>query len=101
MTIMSSTTRIRPTYRRTKPYDRTFYECSTIMKQLDTPGNSQPIILYDNTTGGQDCAPLSSTTCRVVASASSSRLTDPRLTRPFSLSPALLLLVLSPTAPWT
>src|SRR5277367_166668 len=98
---MSYTTKIGPTFRRTKPYDRTFCECSTIMKQLDTPGNSQLIIRYDNTTGGQDCAPLSSTTYQVVASANNSRLTDPRLTRPFSLSPALILLVLSPTAPWT
>src|SRR5271156_4354286 len=98
---MFYTTRIGPTFRRTKPCDKTFCECSMIMKQLDTPGNSRPIILYDNTTGGQACAPLSNITSLAVAFASNSRLTDPRLTWPFSLSLALLLLVLSPTAPWT
>src|SRR5271156_3381543 len=74
---MSYTTRIGPTFRRTKPYDRTFYECSTIMKQLDTPENLRPIILYDNTTGGQACAPLSNITYLDVVFASNSRLTDP------------------------
>src|SRR5271154_1115150 len=98
---MSCTTRIGPTFRRTRPYDRTFYECSTIMKQLDTPENSRPIILYDNTTGGQACAPLSNITSLVVVFASSSRLTDPRLTQLFSLSPALPPHVLSPIALWT
>src|SRR5271156_5572861 len=98
---MSYTTKIGPTFRRTKPYDRTSYECSTTMKQLDTPGNSRPIILYDNTTGGQACAPLSSITSLAVAFASNSKLTDPRLTRPFSLSLALFPLVLLLIALWT
>src|SRR5271168_4742969 len=98
---MSYTTRIGPTFRRTKPYDRTFYECSMIMKRQDTPENPQPIILYDNTTGGQACTPLSNIMSLGVALANSSRLTDPRLTRPFNPSLALLPLVLSPTAPWT
>src|SRR5271168_3496335 len=98
---MSFTTRIEPMFRRTRPYVRTFYECSMITKQLDTPGNSQPIILYDNITGGPDCAPLSSITSLAVAFANNSRLTDPRLTRPFSLSPALLPLVLLLIALWT
>src|SRR5277367_2575476 len=98
---MSYTTGIGPTFRRTKPYDRTFYECSTIMKQLDTPENSRPIILYDNITGGQAYAPLSSITSLVVVFASSSRLTDPRPTRPSSLSPALPVLDLLPIALWT
>src|SRR5277367_1902703 len=98
---MSYTTGIGPTFRRTKPYDRTFYECSTIMKQLDTPGNLRPIILYDNITGGLDCTPLSSITYQDVVFANNSRLTHPQLTWPFNLSLALLLLVLSPTAQWT
>src|SRR5277367_4868662 len=93
---MSYTTGIGPTFRRTKPYDRTFYECSMIMKQLDTPENLRPIILYDNTTGGQACAPLSNITSLYVVFASNSRLIDPRLTRLFTPSLALLPLVLSP-----
>src|SRR5277367_2531463 len=98
---MSYTTEKGPMFRRTKPYDRTFYKCSTIMKQLDTPENLRPIILYDNITGGQDCAPLSSITYQDVAFANNSRLTAPRLTRPSSLSPVLLPLDLLPIALWT
>src|SRR5271156_912137 len=97
---MSYTTRIEPTFRRTKPYDRTSYVFSTITKQLDTPENSRPIIQYDNTTGGQACAPLSNITSLDVVFASNSRLIDPRLTQLFNPSPALLPLVLSPIALW-
>src|SRR5277367_584638 len=98
---MSYIIKIGSTFRKTKLYAKTFYICFTIMKQQDTLGNSQPIMPCDNITGGPECAPLSSTTYLAVASANSSKSTAHRLTLPFTLSPALLPLVLLLTVLWT
>ena len=51
------------------------YDLSTIMTQQDTRENSALTMLFDNTTGGQDCAHMSKTMFKDVASANNSKST--------------------------